>query len=199
MGRPPEERIALFGEAWDLMAASSGDVPIREWHVDELERRLAMSPPEFVSWDEVRDRLPRHSHHREGKAQDRAQHEPGQHHEGPSVPIACRGEEVGLLPVQWDRTKLVFADTCPEVSPKPQIKARHKNPLHDGGSGNELLNRHRRGLRGVSIVKAPPGRGRATSVLKLAPLVNTLPSGRTALWTVTPKCRCIPMVMDPTD
>lgn len=54
---PPEERIALLGEIWDSMAASPGDVPIPEWHVQELERRLAVSPPEFVSWEEVRDRL----------------------------------------------------------------------------------------------------------------------------------------------
>jgi putative addiction module component (TIGR02574 family) len=53
----PEERIALLGEAWDSIAASPADVPIPEWHVEELERRLATPDPEFLSWDEVRSRL----------------------------------------------------------------------------------------------------------------------------------------------
>ena len=35
----PEERIELLGEAWDAMAATPEDVPIPEWHVQELERR----------------------------------------------------------------------------------------------------------------------------------------------------------------
>jgi len=54
---PPEERIALLGEAWDSIAASPSDVPIPEWHVQELERRLATPAPQFVPWEEVRSRL----------------------------------------------------------------------------------------------------------------------------------------------
>jgi len=54
---PPEERIALLGEAWDAIAASPSGVPVPEWHVKELERRLQTSDPEFLSWDEVRARL----------------------------------------------------------------------------------------------------------------------------------------------
>jgi putative addiction module component (TIGR02574 family) len=54
---PPEERIALLGEAWDSIAASPADVPIPEWHVQELERRLATPDPQFVPWEEVRSRL----------------------------------------------------------------------------------------------------------------------------------------------
>ncbi len=54
---PPEERIDLLGEAWDAIAASPENVPVPEWHVQELERRLAEPDPEYVSWDEVRDRL----------------------------------------------------------------------------------------------------------------------------------------------
>ena len=56
---PPEERIKLLGEAWDTIAASPEEVAIPEWHVQELERRLAAVDPEFVAWDEVRDRLRR--------------------------------------------------------------------------------------------------------------------------------------------
>jgi putative addiction module component (TIGR02574 family) len=54
---PPEERIELLGEAWDTIAASPEDVPIPEWHVDELERRLAEPHAKYISWAEVRDRL----------------------------------------------------------------------------------------------------------------------------------------------
>ena len=54
---PPEERIELLGAAWDTIAASPQDVPIPEWHVRELERRLAESDPKFLPWAEVRERL----------------------------------------------------------------------------------------------------------------------------------------------
>jgi putative addiction module component (TIGR02574 family) len=54
---PPEERIALLGEAWDSIAARPGDVPIPEWHVQELERRMAVPDPQFVPWEEVHSRL----------------------------------------------------------------------------------------------------------------------------------------------
>ena len=56
---PPEERIALLGEAWGSIAASPSDVPIPEWHVRELERRMAEPNPQFVPWAEVRTRLRR--------------------------------------------------------------------------------------------------------------------------------------------
>ena len=54
---PPEERIELLGEAWDALAASPEDVPIPEWHVEELERRLADPDAKYIPWEEVRDRL----------------------------------------------------------------------------------------------------------------------------------------------
>ena len=56
---PLEERIDLLGEAWDALAACPEDVPIPEWHVRELERRLADSEPKYVPWEDVRDRLKR--------------------------------------------------------------------------------------------------------------------------------------------
>lgn len=54
---PPEERIELLGDAWDTIAASPQDVPIPEWHVRELERRLGEPEPQFLPWAEVRERL----------------------------------------------------------------------------------------------------------------------------------------------
>jgi len=46
-----------LGEAWDAIAAAPGDVPIPEWHVEELEHRLSDPNPKYVSWEEVRSRL----------------------------------------------------------------------------------------------------------------------------------------------
>lgn len=54
---PPEERIELLGDAWDAIAASPEDVPVPAWHVDVLEERLTDESPEYVSWDELRERL----------------------------------------------------------------------------------------------------------------------------------------------
>jgi putative addiction module component (TIGR02574 family) len=54
---PPRERIDLLGEAWDAVAARPEDVPIPEWHIRELERRLSDPAPRYVSWEEVRARL----------------------------------------------------------------------------------------------------------------------------------------------
>ena len=54
---PLEERIELLGEAWDVIAATPDDAPIPEWHLKELERRLADVDAKSVPWGEVRERL----------------------------------------------------------------------------------------------------------------------------------------------
>jgi putative addiction module component (TIGR02574 family) len=54
---PPDERIDFLGDAWDAIAATPEDVPVPEWHVRELERRMAEPQPQYVSWEEVRRRL----------------------------------------------------------------------------------------------------------------------------------------------
>ena len=54
---PPRERIDLLGDAWDAVAANPEDVPVPEWHVRELEHRLAEPNPRYVRWEEVRQRL----------------------------------------------------------------------------------------------------------------------------------------------
>ena len=53
----PEERIELLGDAWDATAASPSDVPVPAWHLEVLEKRLAEPEPEYVSWEEIRERL----------------------------------------------------------------------------------------------------------------------------------------------
>ncbi len=54
---PFEERIDLLGDAWDAIAASPSEVPVPEWHLDELEKRLADPEPRYLPWQEVRERL----------------------------------------------------------------------------------------------------------------------------------------------
>jgi putative addiction module component (TIGR02574 family) len=54
---PPEERIDLLGDAWDAISASPDQVPVPEWHIDVLEKRLAEPNPQYVSWEEVQERL----------------------------------------------------------------------------------------------------------------------------------------------
>ena len=54
---PTEERIELLGDAWDAIAASPDKVPVPKWHSDVLEKRLDDPEPQYLSWDEVRERL----------------------------------------------------------------------------------------------------------------------------------------------
>ncbi|TVP46737.1 MAG: hypothetical protein EA350_06480 [Gemmatimonadales bacterium] len=54
---PPEERVEFLGDAWDAIASRPEDVPLPEWHLQELERRLAEPSPRHVPWAEVRERL----------------------------------------------------------------------------------------------------------------------------------------------
>jgi len=54
---PPEERIELLGDAWDAIAASPDEVPMPAWHAAVLEKRLSEPHRQYLSWDEVRERL----------------------------------------------------------------------------------------------------------------------------------------------
>ena len=55
---PPSERLKLVEEIWDSLAASPDDVPIPEWHREELDRRLdTPAPGPGESWDVVRAKL----------------------------------------------------------------------------------------------------------------------------------------------
>lgn len=53
---PLEEQIEFLGDVWDEIADSEA-VPVPDWHLRELERRLADPRPEYVPWEEVRRRL----------------------------------------------------------------------------------------------------------------------------------------------
>jgi putative addiction module component (TIGR02574 family) len=53
----PEERIELLGDAWDAIAASPDEIPVPEWHLEVLKKRVADPQPQYLSWEEVRERL----------------------------------------------------------------------------------------------------------------------------------------------
>ncbi len=37
---PPAERLRLVEDIWDSLVASTADVPVPEWHREELDQRL---------------------------------------------------------------------------------------------------------------------------------------------------------------
>jgi putative addiction module component (TIGR02574 family) len=55
---PAAERLRLVEDIWDSLAASVTDVPVPDWHREELDARLA-DPAEraTVSVDELKARL----------------------------------------------------------------------------------------------------------------------------------------------
>lgn len=57
---PVDERLQLVQDIWNSLAATPTDVPVPDWHKEELDRRLdAPEPGENLTWHEVRDRLHR--------------------------------------------------------------------------------------------------------------------------------------------
>jgi putative addiction module component (TIGR02574 family) len=59
MRLPPAERLRLVEDIWDSLTVSPDEVPVPDWHREEVERRLA-DPDEqaTLTWDQVR-RKPR--------------------------------------------------------------------------------------------------------------------------------------------
>lgn len=55
-----EQRLELIGELWDSIPDSLDELPLPEWHREELERRLAAAdadPSAAVPWEQVKRRL----------------------------------------------------------------------------------------------------------------------------------------------
>jgi putative addiction module component (TIGR02574 family) len=53
------ERLELIGEIWDTLP-SDAELPIPDWHIHELERRLAAAdadPAAAIPWEAVKGRL----------------------------------------------------------------------------------------------------------------------------------------------
>lgn len=55
---PPEERMRLVEDVWDSLVTSTDKLPVPDWHVAELDARLA-DPEEqaTISLEELKDRL----------------------------------------------------------------------------------------------------------------------------------------------
>ena len=55
---PADERLKLLEDIWDSLAATPEDVPVPDWHKQELDRRLDHpAPGPGLSWDEVRAKV----------------------------------------------------------------------------------------------------------------------------------------------
>jgi putative addiction module component (TIGR02574 family) len=55
-----EQRLALIGELWDSIPDSLDELPVPEWHREELERRLTVAdadPSAAIPWEQVKRRL----------------------------------------------------------------------------------------------------------------------------------------------
>lgn len=55
-----DERLELIGRLWDSIPDSLDELPVPEWHRQELEKRLAAAdadPEAAISWDEAKQRL----------------------------------------------------------------------------------------------------------------------------------------------
>jgi putative addiction module component (TIGR02574 family) len=53
---PADERLKLLEEIWDSLTPE--DVPVPDWHKEELDRRLNdPAPGPNLTWDEVRAKL----------------------------------------------------------------------------------------------------------------------------------------------
>lgn len=54
------ERLDMISELWDSIPDSLEELPVPEWHREELERRLTAAdadPGAALPWEEVRERL----------------------------------------------------------------------------------------------------------------------------------------------
>jgi putative addiction module component (TIGR02574 family) len=55
-----EQRLELIGKLWDSIPDSLDELPVPNWHRQELERRLAAAdadPDAAIPWEEVKRRL----------------------------------------------------------------------------------------------------------------------------------------------
>jgi len=56
----PAEKLQLVQDLWDDLAAQTENVPIPEWHIEELERRGAIydaNPNSVIPWEESKRRI----------------------------------------------------------------------------------------------------------------------------------------------
>ncbi len=55
---PASERLQLLEDIWDSLAVTPEDVPVPDWHREELDRRLDQpAPGPGLTWDDARSKL----------------------------------------------------------------------------------------------------------------------------------------------
>ena len=54
-----EEKLRLMELLWDSLSASPKDIPIPDWHMDTIKKRLAIEDASVESWDTVKKRIER--------------------------------------------------------------------------------------------------------------------------------------------
>ena len=54
---PADDRLRLVEEIWDSLASSPDQVPVPDWHRGVLDKRLAEPKPDYLTWEQVQDRL----------------------------------------------------------------------------------------------------------------------------------------------
>jgi len=55
-----EQKLKLIEELWDSLIQEETPLPVPDWHLEELDRRLALyrdNPTAGSSWEEVKQRL----------------------------------------------------------------------------------------------------------------------------------------------
>ena len=55
-----EQRLELIAELWDSIPNSVDELPVAEWHREELKRRLAAAeadPDAAIPWEEAKKQL----------------------------------------------------------------------------------------------------------------------------------------------
>lgn len=54
------EKLKLIGELWDSISANPSQVPVPDWHLEELERRrkeFEQNPTIGLTWEEVKQSI----------------------------------------------------------------------------------------------------------------------------------------------
>ncbi len=57
-----DQKLQLMEALWNSLQENPADIPIPDWHLEELERRMALyrdNPTAGSTWEEVKSRLGR--------------------------------------------------------------------------------------------------------------------------------------------
>ena len=55
-----EQKLELMGELWDSITVSPENIPVPDWHIEELDRRkreYEQNPTIGMSWEEAKQQI----------------------------------------------------------------------------------------------------------------------------------------------